>query len=90
MNRYKKTLVVLVIFSLLLGCSMAFGRAGLGNSFMRAFGMTPSGPPAPPAPPADGTSYDLTTALWTTGTISTQQILPTFTPYTYGYGAARF
>ncbi len=88
MDRYKKTLLVLVVFALLLGSSTAFGRAGLGDSFMRAFGMTPptkpGGPPPPPPSPSSGTNPSLTTGLLAGTTISTQQVLM-FTPYTYGY-----
>ncbi len=96
MNRYKKTLVVLVVLALLLGCGTAFGRVGLGNSFIRAFGMAPAGGgPAAGGPGGGGgggtgggggggTNPNLTTALWTATTTGAQQITPTFTPYTYG------
>jgi hypothetical protein len=89
MNRNKGKIVVLVVLALLLSSSMAFGRAGLGDSFMRAFGMTPTGGTGS----GDGgtpLTGSLSTGLQSITTISTQQVLPTFTPYTYGYGANRF
>jgi hypothetical protein len=90
MNRNKGKIVVLVVLAVLLGSGIAFGRAGLGNSFMRAFGMTPTGGGGTGT--GDGTplTASLSTGLSSITTISIQQILPTFTPYTYGYGAGRF
>ncbi len=91
MIRYMKTLVFLVVLALLLGCGTAFGRVGLGNSFMRAFGMAPTGGGpggggggGTGGGGGGGTNPNLTTALWTATTTGTQQITPTFTPYTYG------